>query len=59
MFEGEPVEEGALQDFRTLSLILGRRMPPPEPEESVLNALASWLERMAGAERLRELCAGS
>jgi hypothetical protein len=50
---------GALQDFRAASIALGRRLPPPDPEESALDALAVWLERCAGAARLRERCLGS
>jgi hypothetical protein len=59
LVKGEPVQEGELQDFRTVSLLLGRRLPPPEPEERDLDALAVWLERAAGTRRLRERCLGS
>ena len=56
---GRRFDVGALQDFRTASIALGRRLPPPDPEESELDALAIWLERCAGADRLRERCLGS
>jgi len=59
IFHGEMLAVGALQDFRAASIALGRRLPPPDPEESALDALAVWLERCAGAERLRERCLGS
>jgi hypothetical protein len=59
LVKGEPVEEGELQDFRTVSLLLGRRLPPPDPDDSALDALAVWLEKVAGARRLRERCLGS
>jgi hypothetical protein len=59
IFPGETVAVGALQDFRAASIALGRRLPPPDPEESALDALAVWLERCAGAARLRERCLGS
>lgn len=57
--KGERVQEGELQDFRTVSLLLGRRLPPPDPDEAALDALAVWLERVAGVRRLRERCLGS
>lgn len=56
---GDIVAEGELRDFRAASLALGRRLPPPDPEESEFDALAAWLERHAGAARLRERCLGS
>lgn len=56
---GEAVAAGALRDFRAASIALGRRLPPPDPEESELDALAAWLEAFAGAARLRERCLGS
>lgn len=59
ILKGERVEEGELQDFRTVSLLLGRRLPPPDPDDTALEALAVWLERVAGARRLRERCLGS
>ncbi len=59
LVKGEPVQEGELQDFRTVSLLLGRRLPPPDPEDTALEALAVWLERVAGVRRLRERCLGS
>jgi hypothetical protein len=59
MVKGERVEEGELQDFRTVSLMLGRRLPPPDPDDTALEALAAWLERVAGVRRLRERCLGS
>jgi hypothetical protein len=59
LVKGEPVQEGELQDFRTVSLLLGRRMPPPDPDDTALEALAVWLERVAGSRRLRERCLGS
>jgi hypothetical protein len=59
LVRGEPVLEGELQDFRTVSLLLGRRMPPPDPDDTALEALAVWLERVAGSRRLRERCLGS
>jgi len=57
--KGERVQEGELQDFRTVSLLLGRQLPPPDPDDSALEALAVWLERVAGVRRLRERCLGS
>lgn len=59
LVKGEPVQEGELQDFRTVSLLLGRKLPPPDPEDTALEALAVWLERVAGSRRLRERCLGS
>jgi len=59
LVKGERVEEGELQDFRTVSLLLGRRLPPPDPDDTALDALAVWLERVAGTRRLRERCLGS
>lgn len=59
LVKGEPVQEGELQDFRTVSLLLGRRLPPPDPDDTALEALAVWLERVAGIRRLRERCLGS
>jgi len=56
---GRLIEAGALQDFRTASIALGRRLPPPDPDESEFDGLAVWLERWAGADRLRERCLGS
>ena len=56
---GDALEEGDLQDFRAASLALGRRLQPPEPDETALDRLAHWLERLAGRERLRERCLGS
>jgi len=59
LVKGEPVREGELRDFRTVSLLLGRRLPPPDPDEAALEALAVWLERVASSRRLRERCLGS
>jgi hypothetical protein len=59
LVKGEPVLAGELQDFRTVSLLLGRRLPPPDPDETALEALAVWLERVVGVRRLRERCLGS
>ena len=59
LVKGEPVLEGELQDFRTVSLLLGRRLPPPDPDDTALEALAVWLERVFGSRRLRERCLGS
>jgi hypothetical protein len=56
---GQTVAPGALRDFRAASLALGRRLAPPDPEESELDALAAWLEKFVGAARLRERCLGS
>jgi hypothetical protein len=56
---GEPVDETVLDDFRALSPVLGRRLPSPEPSDAELDALAVWLESIAGAKRLRERCFGS
>ncbi|MBI5084208.1 MAG: hypothetical protein HZB13_06380 [Acidobacteria bacterium] len=35
---------GALSDFRVVSAVLGRRMPPPLPDEETLDRLAEWLQ---------------
>jgi len=59
LVKGEPVQEGELQDFRTVSLLLGRRLAPPDPDDAALEALAVWLEKVAGTRRLRERCLGS
>jgi hypothetical protein len=59
LVKGEPVQEGELQDFRTVSLLLARRLPAPDPDDTALEALAVWLERVAGSRRLRERCFGS
>ncbi|MGD0578243.1 MAG: hypothetical protein ABSC08_04880 [Bryobacteraceae bacterium] len=59
LFPGQTVTVGALQDFRAASIALGRRLSPPDPEESELDALAVWIEQYAGAARLRERCLGA
>ena len=59
LVDGERVQAGELQDFRTVSRLLGRRLAPPEPDDTALEALAVWLERVAGIRRLRERCLGS
>jgi hypothetical protein len=58
LVKGEPVQQGELEDFRTVSLLLGRRLPPPDPDDTALEALAVWLERVAGSRRLRDRCLG-
>jgi hypothetical protein len=58
MGEATRLDEGTLQDFRAASRILGRRLPPPEPGDAALDALAAWLASVVGAAMLRTRCLG-
>jgi len=51
-FPVETIPCGLLADFRYLSRLLGRRIPPPLPEEDTLDELASWI---GGEPRLAEV----
>lgn len=49
-----PVEREDLTDYRRLSLLLGRRMAPPMPDDSVFDGLAAWVAPWAEQEKLLE-----
>lgn len=49
----ERFEPGALSDFRVVSAVLGRRVPPPLPDEETLDRLAEWLHGWAAFPEFR------
>lgn len=48
------VEREDLSDYRRLSLLLGRRMAPPMPDDEVFEELAAWVAPWAEQERVLE-----
>lgn len=48
------VERADLTDYRRLSLLLGRRLPPPMPDDAVFDEMADWAAPWALQETLLE-----
>lgn len=48
------VEREDLSDYRRLSLLLGRRLAPPMPDDAVFDGLAAWMAPWAQQESLLE-----
>lgn len=48
------VERGDVTDYRRLSLLLGRKVAPPMPDDDVFEELAAWIAPWAEQEKMLE-----